>query len=185
MRVAAMHAILFAVGLLHAASASGQALQATQDLQQQHDDEVRAKNAETDYFFVSSVMDGLKQIRFYIDRNTVLNVDGAGYGRAWVDSYQVIEAKRPLRIQHRKALIEVRCGAIPQSRFTTIVTYAPDGSAKSSTANEPYDDVVPGTSQQTLHRFVCHDEPANALYPVFNGNTPVRDATTYFSKQAQ
>lgn len=70
-------------------------------------------------------------------------------------------------------------------RMRTAVTYEPDGSTHSESGEMAWTDVVPGSSMETQHRFICHDEPANALYPVFDGNTPEKDAMTYFNQQPE
>ena len=90
---------------------------------EKHDSEVRARNADRDYFLVSTVKDGLSQVRFYVDRNVVREIDSAGFGRAWVDSYEVLGAKKPIRLRHSKMLLEVRCDdALPQIRFRTMIS---------------------------------------------------------------
>lgn len=153
------------------------------EITEKHDAEVRIRNAETDFFAVSTVSDGLKQVRFYVDRNTIKKADASGNGRAWVDVYEVIDAKRPIRLRHSKFLEEVRCDDEPQMRIKTLVEYAADGKARMESGNEPFRDIVPGSSQETVHRFICHAEPANAFYPVFNGNTPEKDAMAYYVRQ--
>ncbi|TCP92766.1 hypothetical protein C8J42_102542 [Sphingomonas sp. PP-CE-1A-559] len=151
------------------------------EVTQEHDDEVRARNAERDFFYVSSVHSGLKTIRFYLDRDTIADVDASGRARAWVDVYEAIDAKRPIRLRHTKFLEEVRCGNEPQMRIKTMVNYSQDGTTQVLSGSQPFSDVIPGSSQETVHRFICHPEPANAYYPVFNGNTPEKDATEYFA----
>ena len=154
------------------------------DITERHDRDVRASNTAQDYFLVSTVRDGLSQIRFYIDRNIVREPDASGVGRAWVDSYEVVGSRRPIRLTHNKALLEVRCNeSLPQLRFRSMVTYSADGTNTAETGTRGWEDVVPGTSMETQHRFICGPQPANAIYPVFNGNTPEKDAISYFLQQ--
>ena len=80
--------------------------------------------------------------------------------------------------------MEATCSGDPKLHFRMIVTFSPDGTAKLSEEPNPWRDIVPGTSTQTLHRFLCDDQPANAYYPVsLNDDTPEKDAMTFFTKQ--
>jgi hypothetical protein len=151
---------------------------------EKHDREVRQRNEETDFFLVSTVKDGLEQVRFYIDRNTVTERDTAGIARAWVDWYEVASARKQVKLTHGKMLVEVQCGARKQMRFLSAVTYGPDGAARSEKGRLEWNDVIPASSMNTQYRFICSPQPANALYPVFGGSTPKADATAYYAKQA-
>ena len=150
---------------------------------QKADAEVRARNATHEWFFVSTIKSGLAEWRFYVDRKTILAPDQSGIGRAWIDSYDVVGAKRPIRMEHTKALEEVRCGNEPQMRFKTVVTYEPDGKIRNSGNGDAWADVIPGTSMETVHRFICDPEPANAFNDV--AENPQADAMRYFVQQAK
>ncbi|WP_373928246.1 hypothetical protein QTN93_10565 [Sphingomonas aerolata] len=180
-----MRGLVGAILLLSGSASATQAQRSMNEITEAHDAEVRARNAESDFFFVSSVNDGLKQIRFYVDRNTIKDATPSRLARAWVDVYEAVDGKRPIRIQHSKFLEEVRCGDEPQMRIKTLVTYGLDGVPTTHTDNGALSDVIPGSSQETVYRFICASEPANAYYPVFNGNTPEKDAMNYYVRQAQ
>lgn len=149
---------------------------------QKDEAEQRAKNAETDFWLVSTTDVGLKQKRFYVDRNHLINSQEPGIAYGWLDMYEVVSAKRPIHLQHTKAIMEAACSGDPKIHFKTIVTYKPDGSMTSSSSPSPWEDVIPGSSMETLHRFFCHDEPANALQTMFN-TTPEKDALAYYARQ--
>jgi len=183
MRVTVLRAPIGALIILGGSASALHAQRSMYEITEAHDAEVRARNAETDFFFVSTVNDGLKQVRFYVDRNTIKDATPSRLARAWVDVYEVVDGKRPIRLQHSKFLEEVRCGDEPQMRIKTLVTYAADGLPTTQTENEALSDVIPGTSQETVHRFICASEPANAYYPVFDGNTPEKDAMAYYVRQ--
>jgi len=177
--------IMAAIAIMGSSAGAAQVQQSMNEITEKHDADVRARNAATDFFAVSTVSEGLRQVRFYVDRNTIKEVDSSGNGRAWVDVHEVIDAKRPIRLRHSKFLEEVRCGGEPQMRIKMLVEYAADGKARTESGTEPFRDVVPGSSQETVHRFICPPEPANAFYPVFDGNTPEKDAMSYFLRQPQ
>ncbi|QBM75800.1 hypothetical protein E2E30_08455 [Sphingomonas sp. AAP5] len=95
----------------------------------------------------------------------------------------MIGAKRPIHMRHSKFLEEVRCGDEPQMRIKTLVEYDAGGAARMSTGDQPFRDIVPGSRQETVHRFICHPDPANAFYRLFDGNTPAKEAMTYYIRQ--
>lgn len=162
--------------LLHAALSAALASQSVEDLRRQHDEAVRAQNAEVDWWLVSTSDYGLKQHRFYIDRNQMRSFEP--YSRAWIDHYSVGERGALSSLSHDKVLTEARCEGDPQIRFRSGVHYEPNGAAAPMTEDGTWSDVVPGSSMQTLWRFICHSEPANAI--VYVPDAPAADAMRYY-----
>ena len=78
-----------------------------------HDDEVRSQNTSTDFWFVSSTLDGLHQKRFYIDRDTLVGSQEPGTAHGWVDMYEVFGERRPIRLSHSKYLWRRHVRVIP------------------------------------------------------------------------
>lgn len=157
------------------------ATQSMEDLRRSHDDEVRAAIDERDWWLVSTVNHGEKQHRFYIDRDEMTTLQSVS--RAWVDHYEAVTVRPRLQLAHDKFLMVARCDeSSPQIMFKTIIHYSSSEAPSSNKKPSEWMDVVPESSQQTLWRFICHSEPANAIVYVPDG--PKSDAQRYFARAA-
>ena len=140
----------------------------------QADQEQREANNQHDWWLVSTSGYGIVQSRFYIDRIEMTSMEPVS--RAWTDRYAI---ERGLLI-HDKVLIVAQCDdRNPQIQFRTFIAYRPDA-APETNSDSTWRDVVPGSSQQTLWRFICHSAPANAI--VFVPDGPESDARRYFAE---
>jgi hypothetical protein len=152
--------------------------QTSEQLRVEHDESVRAENAQQDWWLVSTNGYGLKQHRFYIDRDTATSMEPMS--KAWIDHYEAVGSSPTLKISHDKFLAEARCEGDPQMRYRSGVRYNANGTATQSSGDSmAWMDVVPGSSMQTLWRFVCHAQPANAIVYVPDG--PESDALRYYT----
>lgn len=153
------------------------AVQTMESMTREHDEGIRSQNAERDWWLVSTTGEGQAQHRFYVDRNNMVSMQPAS--RAWVDHYELVRSKTSPVLSHDKMLLIARCDDdAPQIMYKTLVHYPPSGAPTTETGRGTWMNVVPESSQQTLWRFICHSEPANAI--VYVPDNLVSDARRYF-----
>ena len=114
----------------------------------QADQEQREANNQHDWWLVSTSDFGIAQSRFYIDREAMTSMEPIS--RAWTDRYAIVSG----HLIHDKVLIVAQCDdRNPQIQFRAFVSYRP-GASPETNSDLTWRDVVPGSSQQTLWRFI-------------------------------
>ena len=141
------------------------------------DDAQRAENELHDWWLVSTSGYGRDQNRFYIDRNKMVSMEPVS--RAWVDHYALSTLGR---LYHEKVLLVANCNdQAPMVQYRTSISYGDNGKLASTETSTAWNDVIPDSSQETLWRFTCHSQPANAI--VFVPDGPESDARRFFRRR--
>ena len=144
------------------------------DITKSDDDAQRQANNQHDWWLVSTTNHGRNMHRFYVDREKMTSMEA--FSRAWVDHYWMLSTK----LMHNKILVEADCSdRAPRINFRMVVDYGDGRSTPQTRRGNDWRDVIPGSSQETQWRFICHGIPANAI--VYVPDAPEADAKRHFA----